>query len=75
MSHLDFDAVGITSEDVIDAGDEAVVLTRDSGRRKGSGAEVSLWGADDWTVRPGKVAPAEFYADRTDAFETVGLSE
>jgi len=69
MSHLDFGAVGITSVH------EAVVLTRDFGRREGSGAEVSLLGAAVSTFREGKIARAEFDADRTDALEARALSE
>ena len=38
-------------EDVLDAGDRAVVLARDFGRRKGSDAEVSLTAAGVWYRR------------------------
>jgi ketosteroid isomerase-like protein len=62
-------------EDVIDAGDAAVVLTRDYGRRPGMEAEVRLLGAAVWTVRDGKIVRAEFYGDRTAALEAAGLSE
>jgi ketosteroid isomerase-like protein len=62
-------------EDVIDAGDAAVVLTRDYGRRAGTDAEVRLLGAAVWTVRNGKVMRAEFYGDRKAALEAAGLSE
>ena len=62
-------------EDVIDAGDDVVVLTRDYGRRAGMTAEVSVLGAAVWTFREGKIARASFYADREEALEAVGLSE
>ena len=62
-------------EDVIDAGDAAVVLTRDYGRRAGTESEVRLLGAAVWIVRNGKVVRAEFYTDRTAALEAAGLSE
>ena len=62
-------------EDVIDAGDAAVVLTRDYGRRSGAEVEVRLLGAAIWTVRNGKVVRAEFYGDRKAALEAAGLSE
>lgn len=62
-------------QDVIDAGEQAVVLIRDFGRRKGSDAEVSILAAAVWTVREGKIARAEFYTDRTEALKAVGLSE
>jgi ketosteroid isomerase-like protein len=62
-------------EDVIDAGDEAVVLVRDYGRRAGVAAEVSVVGAAVWTVSDGKVAKVTFYLDRSEALEAVGLEE
>jgi ketosteroid isomerase-like protein len=62
-------------EDVIDAGDEVVVLTRDYGRRSGTAAEVSMLGAAVWTVRDGKIARACFYPYRADSLEAVGLRE
>jgi hypothetical protein len=62
-------------EDVIDAGDEAVVVvTRDYGRRAGMEAEVLILGAAIWIVRDGKILRATFYADRDAAFEAAGLS-
>ena len=62
-------------EDVIDAGDQAVVLSRDYGRRKGSDAEVPLRAGAVWTVRDGKIARADFYPERAEALEAVGLAE
>ena len=62
-------------EDVVDAGDQAVVLVRNYGRRKGSDAEVPVRAAAVWTVRDGEIARADFYADRAEALEAVGLSE
>jgi hypothetical protein len=38
-------------EDVIDAGDDVVVLVCDYGRRPGMTVEVSVRGAAGWTVR------------------------
>jgi ketosteroid isomerase-like protein len=62
-------------EDVVDAGDEAVVLFRDYGRRHGMAAEVSVRGGTVWTVRDGKVTRAAFYVDRNEALKAAGLSE
>ena len=62
-------------EDLIDAGDEVVVLPRDYGRRSGMTAEVSTIGGAVWTVRDGKVARVAFYLNRNEALEAVGLSE
>jgi ketosteroid isomerase-like protein len=59
--------------DVIDAGDDVVVLVRDYGRRRGMTAEVEILGAVVWSVRNGKIARATFYSKREDALEAVGL--
>ncbi len=62
-------------EDMIDAGDDVVVLVRDHGRRAGMDTEVILRGAAVWTVRDGKVRRAAFYPDRAHALEALGLRE
>jgi ketosteroid isomerase-like protein len=62
-------------ENVIDAGDDVVVLPRDYGRRAGTTGEVSVAGGAVWTVREGKVARVAFYLNRSEALEAVGLSE
>jgi ketosteroid isomerase-like protein len=62
-------------EDVIDVGDQAVVLVRDYGRRTGSDAEVAMTAAAVWTVRHGLIVRAEFYAERGEALDAAGLSE
>jgi len=60
-------------EDVIDAGDDAVVLVRDFGRRAGMTAEVSVVGGAVWTVREGRVARVGFYLIRSEALKAAGL--
>ena len=60
-------------EDVIDAGDDAVVLVRDFGRRAGVTAEVGVVGGAVWTVREGRVARVAFYLNRSEALKAVGL--
>jgi hypothetical protein len=62
-------------EEVIDAGDDVLVLVRDYGRRAGVSAEISDIGAAVWTVRDGKIARICFYPSREGAFEAVGLRE
>jgi ketosteroid isomerase-like protein len=63
-------------EDVIDAGDDRVlVLANDHARPRGVGAEVSFAPATVWTVRDGKVARIEFYWNRADGLAAVGLAE
>jgi ketosteroid isomerase-like protein len=59
-------------EDVIDAGEQVVVLPRDYGRRAGMDVEVGVLGGAVWTVRDGKIARVAFYLRRSEAFEAVG---
>jgi ketosteroid isomerase-like protein len=62
-------------EEFIDAGeDRVVVLVRDRGRLRGSDSEVEAIGASIWTLREGKIARIEFYADRKDALEAAGVA-
>jgi ketosteroid isomerase-like protein len=60
-------------EDVIDAGDDVVVLVRDFGRRAGMTVEASVVGGAVWTVRDGRVARVAFYLNRSEALRAVGL--
>jgi ketosteroid isomerase-like protein len=59
----------------IDAGDRVLLLTQDYGRREGVAEEVKVDGSAVWTVSGGKIARAEFFAHRSDAFKAAGLSE
>jgi uncharacterized protein len=65
----------IEPEEVLDAGDKVVVLGRSRGTARGSGMELDQRFAFVWTVRDGKLARIEVYADRRDALEAAGLSE
>jgi ketosteroid isomerase-like protein len=63
-------------ERLIDAGDKVVTLAIESGRGRGSGAEVqSKRTAHVWTLRDGKAIRLDLYNDRADAFKAVGLEE
>jgi ketosteroid isomerase-like protein len=62
-------------EEAIDCGERVLVLQSSSGRLAGSTNEVKLAPAVVYTVRDGKIARFEPYADRGDALEAVGLSE
>jgi ketosteroid isomerase-like protein len=62
-------------EEAIDCGNRVPMLVYDFGRREASAPEVKSRNAAIWTVRDGKVARAEFYADRARALEAVGLAE
>ncbi len=63
-----------TLNQLIDANDRVVALVRDYGRRVADGPEVEMIAAAVWTVREGKVARIDFYADRAAALEAVGLT-
>jgi ketosteroid isomerase-like protein len=62
-------------EDVIDLGDNVLVLVRDFGRRAGDTREVADNAAAVWTIRDGKVARIAFWADRVTALNALGLEE
>jgi ketosteroid isomerase-like protein len=62
-------------EDVIEDGDRVAVLIRDRGRHRDSDAEVELLAGSVWTVRAGRIARVELYANRRDLFEASGFSE
>ena len=60
-------------EDILDAGDTVVVLARDRGRRADSEAEVKMQPASVLCITDRKLRWADFYANRDEAFEAVGL--
>ena len=62
-------------EQVIDCGERVLLLQRSSGRMQGSTQEVKLSPGVVWTVRAGKIARFEVYADRTQALKAVGLEK
>ena len=59
----------------IDARDRVLLLTQDYGRREGVAEEVKVDGSAVWTISEGKVARAEFFAYRADAFKAAGLTD
>jgi hypothetical protein len=62
-------------EEAIDCGERVLLLQSSSGRLEGSTKEVKLAPAVVYTVRDGKIARVEPYADRAEALNAVGLSE
>jgi ketosteroid isomerase-like protein len=62
-------------EEAIDCGDRVLLLQRSAGLLEGSTQEVKLAPGVVWTVRGGKIARFDVYADRADALKAVGLSE
>ena len=61
------------SHEFIDLGDRVLVLVRDVGRRRGMSDEIELNGSAIYTVRDGKIARAEYFARREDAFAAAGI--
>jgi ketosteroid isomerase-like protein len=62
-------------EEALDCGERVLLLQRSSGRMEGTTSEVKLSPGVIWTVRHGKIARFEVYADRAQALKVVGLSE
>jgi ketosteroid isomerase-like protein len=62
-------------EEAIDCGERVLLLQSSAGRLTGSSKEVKLAPAVVYTVRDGKIARFEPYADRAAALKAVGLSE
>jgi ketosteroid isomerase-like protein len=72
MGTLDFDQ---QTEDLIDVDDKVLLLVRWVGRGKASGAQGEISMAMVWTVRDQAITRLEFFLDRAEALEAVGLSE
>ena len=62
-------------EQIVPVDDKVLVLVRLYGRIVGAEHEVETLAAGVFVVRDGRVARAEFYADRARALEAVRLSE
>jgi len=60
-------------EEIFDVGNNVVVLVRDRARRHGMEAEVELISGSLWTFGDGKVVRVQFYANREELREAVGL--
>jgi ketosteroid isomerase-like protein len=65
----------MTAEELFAAGDSVVVTTRWRGVGKESGAVTEKRVFDVWTFRGEAVTRVEFFPERAEAYEAVGLSE
>jgi ketosteroid isomerase-like protein len=63
------------ADEVIDAGDQGVVVHHEWGRGKGSGVEIDNRSANLFDLRDGKVVRRRPFPDREAALEAAGLSE
>ena len=61
-------------ERIIPLGDKVLALARVYGRMTGTENEVENLGAAVYFVRDGRIARAEFYVNRAEALEAVGLT-
>jgi ketosteroid isomerase-like protein len=70
-----FDELKVTIEEVIDAGDQVVVVAHHKGRGHASGVEVNTRFYEVYTLREGKVSRVDEYTERAEALEAVWLRE
>ena len=70
-----WEQVTTVAEQVIDAGDQAVIIAEWQGRGKASGVFTKWRYGAVWTLRDGKVISVVSYTDPAAALEAVGLSE
>jgi hypothetical protein len=68
-----WEAFSFELEELIDAGDQVVVIDRQSGRGKGSGMPLEESFAVVYTVEAGKVTRAVWFTNREDALAASGL--
>ena len=62
------------AEEFIDAGDRVVVIVRERGTARGGGVPLDHRYGTVYTVRDGKVALMQWFHDKQQALEAVGLS-
>ncbi len=70
-----YENVRVEATEFVDAGDKVVVIGRTRGTAKGSDLQLDTRVALVWTLRDGKLARSEFFTDRREALEAVGLQE
>jgi ketosteroid isomerase-like protein len=65
----------VTFEEIIDAGDQVVVVAHHQGRGRASGVDVDTRFYEVYTLREGKVWRVDEYTERAEALEAAGLRE
>jgi ketosteroid isomerase-like protein len=68
-----FDRVRIDLEELLSAGEQVVVISRQHTIPKGSEAEIVQQVAEVWTIRDGMLAERKWFATRAEALEAAGL--
>ena len=69
-----WDDYSLEAEELIDAGSSVVVVVRERGRGKSSGAPIDERWAQVWTFNQDRIIRWELYPDRATALDAVGLS-
>ena len=70
-----WEKVTLVAGQIVDAGDQVVVIAEWRGRGKASGVLTKWRYGGVWTLRDGRVTSLISYSDPVEAFEAVGLSE
>ncbi|MGI8460195.1 MAG: nuclear transport factor 2 family protein [Solirubrobacterales bacterium] len=70
-----WDGYRVEAEELLDAGTSVVVILRECGRGKGSGAPFDSLHPQLWTFRGGRIIRWDSFQTRADALEAAGLSE
>ena len=61
-------------EEVLESGDQVVVVVKTRARPRGSSAEIEIRNGHLWTFRDGKVASMQVFPQPEKALEAAGLS-
>ena len=64
-----FDEIVFEEEEILEFGDEVLVVSKGRFRGRTSGVDVTAHGAILWTIRGGKLARFRFYQTKEDALE------
>ena len=65
----------IDAEDIVDSGDQVLVMVRLFGRGRTSGIDVDQRFAMVWTLRDGRAIRMDMYLTRDEGLKAVGLEE
>ena len=70
-----FEELRVTVEEIIDGGNQVVVVAHHEGRGRKSGVKVDTRFYEVYTLREGKVSRVDEFTERAEALEAAGLSE
>jgi ketosteroid isomerase-like protein len=70
-----FEAEHVEAQEIIDAGDQVIVMVHHRGRGKLSGIEIDQRFATVWTLRDGRAVRMVMYGTREEALDALGVEE